>query len=88
MTGSTCIHTLPNGLVLVAEPMQWLESAAFTLMVPAGCAHDPPELGGLASFTCEMVLRGAGDRDSHRFIEDLDNLGVEPENIHFDDFGG
>jgi predicted Zn-dependent peptidase len=24
-----------------------------------------------------MALRGAGERDSHRFIEDLDNLGVE-----------
>ena len=34
-------HVLPNGLVLLAEPMDWLESAAFTLLVPAGCAEDP-----------------------------------------------
>ena len=71
------IHTYPNGLVLVAEPMGWLESAALTLMVPAGCVHDPPKASGLASFTCEMALRGAGPRDSRRFIEDLDALGVE-----------
>jgi predicted Zn-dependent peptidase len=67
---------LPGGLVVVAEPMTWLESAAFALMVPAGCACDPSDRSGLASFTCEMALRGAGDRDSRRFICDLDNLGV------------
>lgn len=70
-------HRFPNGLVLVAEPMAWLESAAFTVMVPAGCVHDPPRRSGLSSFLCEMVLRGAGERDSRRFIEELDNLGVE-----------
>jgi predicted Zn-dependent peptidase len=70
-------HTFPNGLVLVAEPMPWLDSAAFTLMVPAGCVHDPADRNGLSSFACEMALRGAGPRDSRQFIEDLDNLGVE-----------
>jgi predicted Zn-dependent peptidase len=77
VTGLPYIHSFRNGLILVAEPMGWLESAAFTLMVPAGSVHDPPEGGGLAGFTCEMALRGAGPRDSRRFVEDLDNLGVE-----------
>ena len=77
MTESIFSHAFPNGLVLVAEPMAWLESAAFTVMVPAGCVHDAPRRSGLTSFTCEMALRGAGDRDSRRFIQDLDNLGVE-----------
>jgi predicted Zn-dependent peptidase len=67
---------LANGLMLVAEPMAWLESAAFSLMVPAGCVHDPVGRGGLAGFTCEMALRGAGERDGRRFVDDLDNLGV------------
>jgi predicted Zn-dependent peptidase len=70
-------HTLANGLVLVAEPMEWLESAAFTLLVPAGCADDPADRCGLSSFAAEMVLRGAGPRDSRQLIQDLDNLGVE-----------
>jgi len=74
---TTFSHSLANGLVLVAEPMTWLESAAFALMVPAGCVYDPAERSGLASFTCEMALRGAGQRDSRRFIGDLDSLGVQ-----------
>ena len=70
-------HTFPNGLVLVAEPMPSLQSAAFTFLTPAGAAHDPARRGGLSSFTCEMALRGAGPRDSRQFVLDLDNLGVE-----------
>lgn len=70
-------HTFPNGLVLLAEPMGWLESAAFTLSVPTGSTDDPPPRLGLGSFTCEMVMRGAGSRDNRRLTEDLDNLGVE-----------
>ena len=77
MSKSILSHTFSNGLVLVAEPLASLESAAFTFLVPAGCAYDPPDRSGLSGFTCEMALRGAGRRDSRRFILDLDNLGVE-----------
>ena len=70
-------HAYENGLVLVAEPIGELQSAAFSLLVPAGCIHDPADRAGLSSFTCEMALRGAGGRDSRQFILDLDNLGVE-----------
>jgi predicted Zn-dependent peptidase len=70
-------HTFPNGLVLLAEPMKSLESAAFTLRVPGGCVYEPESRGGLAVMTVEMTLRGSGDRDSRRFVEDIDNLGVE-----------
>ncbi len=77
MSESIHSHTFPNGLVLVAEPMPWLQSAAFTFFVPAGCVRDPADRSGLSSFTCEMVQRGAGRRDSRQFVLDLDNLGVE-----------
>jgi len=70
-------HTFSNGLVLVAEAMPWLQSAAFTFLVPAGCVHDPPDRSGLSALSCEMGLRGSGQRDSRQFVLDLDNLGVE-----------
>ena len=50
-------HIFDNGLVLVAEPMDWLESAAFTILVPAGCIHESPDRGGLSGFTCEMGIQ-------------------------------
>ena len=70
-------HVYPNGLVLLAEPMQSVESVAFTFRVPAGTVAEPRGQGGLAGLTCEMILRGAGPRDNRQFVNDLDNLGVE-----------
>lgn len=70
-------HVYPNGLVLLAEPMESVESVAFTFRVPAGTVVEPRGQGGLAGVTCEMILRGAGPRDNRQFVNDLDNLGVE-----------
>lgn len=64
-------------MVLVAEPMPWLESVAFALLTPAGCAVDPADRLGLANFTSEMVQRGCGERDSRKFLEDLELLGAD-----------
>jgi predicted Zn-dependent peptidase len=70
-------HTYANGLVLLAEPMESVESVAFTFRIPAGTAVEPQAKGGLAGLTCELILRGAGPRDNRQFVNDLDNLGVE-----------
>jgi len=77
VTDAILSHQFPNGLVLVAEPMPWLDSAAFTFLAPCGSIHDPETRSGLSSFACEMMLRGAGPRDSRQLINDLDKLGVE-----------
>ncbi|MBM4003113.1 MAG: insulinase family protein [Planctomycetes bacterium] len=71
------VHQYPNGLVLVAESMPWVESAALAVLVRAGCAYDPADREGLAAMTCEMLQRGCGARDSRKFIEDLELLGVD-----------
>jgi predicted Zn-dependent peptidase len=69
-------HEFPNGLVLVAETMPSVQSAAFSLLLPAGSAYEPEELGGSASMLAEWITRGAGDRDSRELLTALDNLGV------------
>ncbi|MCA9211792.1 MAG: insulinase family protein [Planctomycetales bacterium] len=70
-------HTFDNGLVLLAERMDWLESAAFAVLIPSGYSHDPDDHLGLSNFLCEMLQRGCGDRTSRQFVEDLDRLGVD-----------
>ena len=70
-------HQLANGLTLLAEPVATAESAAFTLMVPCGSSNDPVDRLGLSNILCDMVMRGAGDRDSRALINDLEVLGVE-----------
>jgi len=67
---------LDNGLVLVAEPMTRVRSAAFTMFVPAGAAFEPEGRAGAASIVAEWVTRGAGDLDSRGLLAALDDLGV------------
>ena len=69
-------HTFDNGLQLVGERMDWLESAAFSILLPAGCIHDSADLPGVANFTCDMVERGCGDMNSRQFLEALENQGI------------
>ena len=64
-------------LILLAELMDWVESAAFTILLPAGCVYDEDRQAGLANLTCEMVQRGAGSRDSRQFVEALDARGAD-----------
>jgi predicted Zn-dependent peptidase len=73
----THIHHFANGLVLIAEEIQFLRSVAVNLAIPAGCRYEPADRLGLAGITCEMVQRGAGKRDSRQLLSALDLLGVE-----------
>ncbi|MCA9196126.1 MAG: insulinase family protein [Planctomycetales bacterium] len=77
MTQQLHSHQFENGLVLVAEPMDWLESAAFAVLLPAGYTRDPDGKLGLANFACELIQRGSADRDNRQFVEDLDRLGTD-----------
>lgn len=69
-------HRYPNGLVLIGETMPGVQSAAFTLLLPAGAAYEPSSGGGSATMLSEWITRGAGDRDSRELLSALDNLGV------------
>ncbi|WP_422927323.1 M16 family metallopeptidase [Singulisphaera sp. PoT] len=69
-------HQFPNGLVLIAESMPGVQSAAFTLLMPAGSAYEPADRSGAAAMLSEWITRGAGDRDSRELLSALDNLGV------------
>ncbi len=71
------IQTLSNGLTLLLEPMDDVQSAAFTFLVPAGSIYDPPGGSGTATMLCEMASRGAGPRDSRQLAAALDTLGVQ-----------
>ncbi len=70
-------HTFRNGLVLLAERMEHVRSAAFNLLVPAGCANDLAGKTGVSSVLADMITRGAGDRDSMELSLALDGLGVD-----------
>lgn len=70
-------HTFSNGLTLLAERMDHVRSATMYLLVPGGFTYDPPDRLGTATLLAEMLVRGAGDRDSKKLTLDLDNLGAD-----------
>jgi predicted Zn-dependent peptidase len=83
-------HTFPNGLTLLAEQMPGVQSAAMTFLVPAGAATDPVDRSGSATVLSDLVLRGAGARDSRALTDHLDSLGLQRSSsvgIHHTRFG-
>jgi predicted Zn-dependent peptidase len=68
---------LPNGMVVLGEPMPGVESVAFEFMLPAGAAWMPPGYGGVANVISDWVFRGAGAWDSHKLSDALDGLGLQ-----------
>ena len=70
-------RTLSNGLTVLVEPMGRVRSAAFSLLVPAGSAYDPPGKNACAAMLCDLLGRGAGDLDSRDFTGALDDLGAQ-----------
>ncbi len=82
-------HQFANGLVLIAERMDWVESAAMNIQLSAGCTRDPSDRLGLANLTSDMAQRGCGDHDARQFVDALDRIGadhgvrVSPAHTHF-----
>lgn len=70
-------HTLPNGMVLLAERMDHVRSATLYFLTPCGAALDPADTPGAATALAELMTRGAGPRDAEELSLALDNLGVD-----------
>jgi predicted Zn-dependent peptidase len=70
-------HTFANGLTLLCEKMSGMQSAAMTLLLPAGSSTDPVDRLGSATVLSDLVLRGAGTRNSRELTDYLDRLGLQ-----------
>ncbi|MBC8290823.1 MAG: insulinase family protein [Planctomycetes bacterium] len=70
-------HQFENGLMLIVEEMPDVQSAAFSMLIPAGCIYDPPGQRGTASMLADWLTRGAGEQDSRELSSTLDNLGLQ-----------
>lgn len=70
-------HVMANGMVVLGEPMEGVESVAFDFTLPAGAAWMPPGYCGASNVISEWVFRGAGPWDSRKLGDALDGLGVQ-----------
>ena len=69
-------HKLSNGMVLLGEGMESVESAAFGFMLPGGAAIMPEGCCGAANVIADWIFRGAGNRDNRQLGDALDGLGL------------
>ncbi len=69
-------HILKNGMVLLGEPMDGVESVAFGFMLPAGVSLLPEGCCGAGNVIADWIFRGAGDKNSRQLGDALDGLGL------------
>ncbi len=69
-------YVLKNGMVLLGEPMEAVESVAFGFMLPAGAARLPGGCCGAGNVIADWIFRGAGDKNSRQLGDAIDGLGL------------
>jgi predicted Zn-dependent peptidase len=69
-------HTLVGGTRLVVERIDGVRSAALCWMIPGGSAFDPVDRLGRSALWEELLMRGAGGRDSRAQADAIDRFGV------------
>jgi predicted Zn-dependent peptidase len=77
---SIYIHQLKNGLTLIGEQMEGVESSAVSVLLPTGAVNEPNSHLGLASLTCEMTNKGAGKWNAQELSEQFEDFGIERGN--------
>ena len=77
------LATLSNGVRVIALPMPHLHTAAVSVFVRSGSAHETPALNGISHVIEHMAFKGTAERDVQRINLDAERLGAEV-NAHTD----
>ncbi len=77
------LATLSNGVRVIALPMAHLHTAAVSVFVRSGSAHETPALNGISHVIEHMAFKGTVERDVQRINLDAERLGAEV-NAHTD----
>ena len=68
-------HVLPNGLVVITEPMPHVRSVSVGVWVRNGSRREIPEENGLAHFMEHMVFKGTERRSAEAIAREMDSVG-------------
>jgi predicted Zn-dependent peptidase len=72
---SVQVTKLENGLTVVSENMQHLESAALGIWVKAGARNEKREEHGVAHLLEHMAFKGTSSRSAVQIAEEIENVG-------------
>jgi len=79
----TLLAQLSNGVRVIALPMPHLHTAAVSVFVRTGSAHESAALNGISHVIEHMAFKGTAERDVQRINLDAERLGAEV-NAHTD----
>jgi len=77
------LHTLANGVRVVALPMPALQTASVSVFVRCGSGHESARLNGIGHVIEHMAFKGTHTRDARQINLDAERLGAEV-NAHTD----
>jgi predicted Zn-dependent peptidase len=66
---------LPNGLVVITEPMEHVHSVSVGIWVRSGSRREPAELNGVSHFIEHMVFKGTNRRTAEDIAREVDSVG-------------
>ncbi|MEO5338088.1 MAG: insulinase family protein [Magnetospirillum sp. WYHS-4] len=69
------VTTLPNGLRVVTDPMETVETASVGVWVEVGTRHEQPELNGVSHLLEHMAFKGTRKRDARAIAEEIEAVG-------------
>ena len=67
--------TLPNGVRVVTEKVDYVRSASIGIWVGNGSRHEPKEIGGISHFIEHMIFKGTETRSAQDIAVQMDALG-------------
>ena len=68
-------YTLKNGLRVITEKIEHLNSISVGIMVQNGSRNETEELNGISHFIEHMFFKGTNKRSSKQIVEDIENVG-------------
>jgi predicted Zn-dependent peptidase len=67
--------TLPNGLVVITEPMEHVHSVSVGIWLRTGSRREPAELNGISHFIEHMLFKGTHRRTAEDIAREVDSVG-------------
>lgn len=72
---SVQVTTLDNGMRIVSEPTNTLETVSVGVWVNAGARHENQENNGISHLLEHMAFKGTSTRTAREIAEDIENVG-------------
>jgi len=66
---------LPNGLVVLSEPMEHVRSVSVGIWLRTGSRREPADLNGISHFIEHMVFKGTRRRTAEDIAREVDRVG-------------